>query len=201
MKIKIFAILLLSSILIVTGCSNQKNTDDSVWMANPASVYCEANSWTLELIYDAWKSYWICHFSDWSSCEEREYFRGECKPNQMSWTINNFQWCMNAGYPIMESYPRQCKTPEWKSFTEDIESWSVENVVCTMEAKKCPDGSFVSRTWPNCEFTPCPNTKTTSWEPSIKEILEEHKNKESFQEPGMTEDDIDLIETIIEKLK
>jgi hypothetical protein len=31
--------------------------------------------------------------------------------------------------------------------------------------------------------------------------LEEHKNKESFQEPGMTEDDIDLIETIIEKLK
>ena len=26
---------------------------------------------------------------------------------------------------------------------------------CTMEAKMCPDGSYVSRTGPNCEFTPC----------------------------------------------
>jgi hypothetical protein len=29
-------------------------------------------------------------------------------------------------------------------------------VACTMEAKMCPDGSYVSRTGPNCEFTPCP---------------------------------------------
>ena len=28
---------------------------------------------------------------------------------------------------------------------------------CTMEAKACPDGSYVSRTGPNCEFTPCPS--------------------------------------------
>ena len=27
---------------------------------------------------------------------------------------------------------------------------------CTMEAKMCPDGSFVGRTDPNCEFAPCP---------------------------------------------
>ncbi len=27
---------------------------------------------------------------------------------------------------------------------------------CTMEAKLCPDGSYVGRTGPNCEFTPCP---------------------------------------------
>lgn len=198
MKIKVFTILLLSSILIVTWCSNQKNTDDTVWIANPASVYCEANSWTLELIYDAWESYGLCRFQNWNSCEEREYFRWECNPNQMSWDIEDFQWCMNAGYPIMESYPRQCKTPEWKSFTENIENWSWSEVACTMEAKECPDGSFVSRTWPNCEFTPCPEKKLDQ---SIKNILEEHKNKESFKEPGMTEDDIDLIETIIEKLK
>lgn len=29
-------------------------------------------------------------------------------------------------------------------------------VACTMEAKLCPDGSYVGRTGPNCEFTPCP---------------------------------------------
>lgn len=27
---------------------------------------------------------------------------------------------------------------------------------CTMEAKLCPDGSYVGRTGPNCEFAPCP---------------------------------------------
>lgn len=34
--------------------------------------------------------------------------------------INNFEECVSAGYPVLESYPRQCKTPEGKTFTEDI---------------------------------------------------------------------------------
>ncbi|MDB5204437.1 MAG: hypothetical protein JWP09_465 [Candidatus Taylorbacteria bacterium] len=29
-------------------------------------------------------------------------------------------------------------------------------VVCTMEAKQCPDGSYVGRQGPKCEFAPCP---------------------------------------------
>lgn len=29
---------------------------------------------------------------------------------------------------------------------------------CTQEAKLCPDGSYVSRTGPNCEFAACPET-------------------------------------------
>jgi hypothetical protein len=29
-------------------------------------------------------------------------------------------------------------------------------VMCTMEAKLCPDGSSVGRTGPHCEFAPCP---------------------------------------------
>lgn len=31
-----------------------------------------------------------------------------------------------------------------------------ETVVCTQEVKQCPDGSYVSRTGPNCEFAQCP---------------------------------------------
>jgi len=30
-------------------------------------------------------------------------------------------------------------------------------VACTQEAKQCPDGSYVGRTGPNCEFAPCPS--------------------------------------------
>lgn len=35
-----------------------------------------------------------------------------------------------------------------------------ESVACTMDAKLCPDGSYVSRIPPKCEFAPCPETKT-----------------------------------------
>jgi len=35
------------------------------------------------------------------------------------------------------------------------------NVVCTMEAKECPDGSYVGRTGPHCEFV-CPTTDSTA---------------------------------------
>lgn len=30
---------------------------------------------------------------------------------------------------------------------------------CTMEAKLCPDGTYVGRSGPNCEFAPCPTPK------------------------------------------
>jgi hypothetical protein len=33
--------------------------------------------------------------------------------------------------------------------------------VCTADAKMCPDGSYVDRTGPNCEFAACPNEITT----------------------------------------
>jgi len=34
--------------------------------------------------------------------------------------INNFEECIAQGYLILESYPRQCITPEGKKITEDI---------------------------------------------------------------------------------
>ncbi len=33
---------------------------------------------------------------------------------------SSFDECVAAGYPILESYPRQCKTPDGKTFVEDI---------------------------------------------------------------------------------
>ena len=35
-----------------------------------------------------------------------------------------------------------------------------EGVFCTMDAKLCPDGSYVGRIPPDCEFAPCPEVKT-----------------------------------------
>ncbi len=35
-------------------------------------------------------------------------------------TVSSFEECVAANYPVMETYPRQCKTPEGKNFVEII---------------------------------------------------------------------------------
>lgn len=44
-----------------------------------------------------------------------------------------------------------------------------EKVACTMDAKMCPDGSYVGRTGPKCEFEACPKAKDTTTS-SVKEF-------------------------------
>jgi hypothetical protein len=41
---------------------------------------------------------------------------------------------------------------------------SEDGVVCTMDAKLCEDGSYVSRVGPHCEFAPCPKPINVSKE-------------------------------------
>jgi len=79
MKTKVSLILgiLIISILI-PACTTNKTKDNNVWLANPASVYCEENWWVLELVFESGEMIWICNFPDWSRCEERAYYRGEC---------------------------------------------------------------------------------------------------------------------------
>ncbi|MFA6255202.1 MAG: hypothetical protein WC675_04220 [Patescibacteria group bacterium] len=36
--------------------------------------------------------------------------------------IQNFTDCEAAGYPVMESYPRQCRTPDGRNFVEQIQN-------------------------------------------------------------------------------
>ena len=35
-------------------------------------------------------------------------------------SVANFEECASAGYPVMESYPKQCRTPSGKTFVEYI---------------------------------------------------------------------------------
>ncbi len=34
--------------------------------------------------------------------------------------VLSFEDCAEAGYPVMESYPRQCKTPDGRTYAEEI---------------------------------------------------------------------------------
>ncbi len=43
-------------------------------------------------------------------------------------------------------------------------------VACTMEAKQCPDGSYVGRSGPKCEFKACPTVSIDTTTSPIKEF-------------------------------
>lgn len=61
-------------------------------------------------------------------------------------TVENWvlQWCTMM-------YCLEKKEPKCLKYKDDT-------IACTMEAKLCPDWkTYVSRTWPNCEFSECPN--------------------------------------------
>jgi len=53
----------------------------------------------------------------------------------------------------------------FKSPQPDLENVNENNVACTMDAKVCPDGSYVGRIPPDCAFAPCPKEVfgPTSW--------------------------------------
>lgn len=63
---------------------------------------------------------WICENGIWVKHGQPVIGPPEsgCGDNQI--IINNFFDCLNQGYPIMESYPRQCRTSEGITFVEDI---------------------------------------------------------------------------------
>lgn len=56
-----------------------------------------------------------------------------------------------AGYSWCE-IKKECL----RVWEEKCENVKYEQKACTQEAKQCPDGSYVGRIGPNCEFAPCP---------------------------------------------
>lgn len=82
MKIKTFGLvaLLAAGVLTIAGCGKNQtpveNPDENAEIANPASVYCEENGWTLQLEDGAW----LCMFPNGSYCEEWSFKNGECQP-------------------------------------------------------------------------------------------------------------------------
>jgi hypothetical protein len=56
---------------------------------------------------------------------------------------------------VMETQADTSASPQW--IKEQVVR---EEIACTMEAKVCPDGTYVGRVAPYCQFAPCPNVTT-----------------------------------------
>jgi hypothetical protein len=52
-----------------------------------------------------------------------------------------------------------------------------DSVVCTADAKMCPDGSYVGRTGPHCEFRACPGEDTSASSTPASVIVKAQINK------------------------
>ncbi len=57
--------------------------------------------------------------------------------------------------PAVEA-PYNPSTPDAIAPSPSTDESGNQMVACTMEAKQCPDGSYVGRQGPKCEFAPCP---------------------------------------------
>lgn len=88
--------------------------------------------------------------------------------------INSYEDCVNAGFPIMESYPEQCATPDGRSFTRVLDAfcgWST-NATCTSD-DECTTGGCSSQVCQGvseepvvttCEYLECYNSVVLGFE-------------------------------------
>lgn len=62
--------------------------------------------------------------------------------------ISNFIECAQAGYPVMESHPRQCRTPDGQTFVEELGQAECRPTGCSGQI--CSDEDVAS----TCEYLP-----------------------------------------------
>ena len=68
--------------LVLGACCPQPTAETE--LANPASVYCEKQGYTLEMRTDENGTYGVCIFPDGTECEEWAYYRGDCGPREQA---------------------------------------------------------------------------------------------------------------------
>lgn len=56
-----------------------------------------------------------------------------------------------------------------------ITTAAVEPTYCTMDAMECPDGSYVGRTGPDCEFAACPAVDDAPVDPNMTEVIDSER--------------------------
>ena len=94
-------------------------------LANPSAVQCVERGFEYKIRQGpAGETMGYCIFKDGSECPAWDYYYGKCEPGQIKFSdyfkINNFQQCADAGFPVMESHPMQCRTPDGRIFTEPV---------------------------------------------------------------------------------
>lgn len=70
-------IVAAASLLAAMACAKPGSVEPPQ-LPNPASVYCEEQGGTLEIVDSPEGQYGICVLPDGTRCEEWAFYRGEC---------------------------------------------------------------------------------------------------------------------------
>lgn len=108
-------------------CTKTKDSDsNNVWMANPASVYCEKIWGTSSIVTDTdWSQSWVCALKDWTKIDEWELYR---RDHNEDWTVNT------VDLSKCESYYDGCNT----CFVKDWVIWWCTKRMCfRQDTPKC----------------------------------------------------------------
>jgi|GEM_PF-3929045 len=76
--------------------------------------------------------------------------------NYPSYTSTNYNYTNPYNYNTNSSYNYSYTSPSPIMYTNPQPPCNNNGLICPMDARRCSDGSYVSRTGPNCTFPPCP---------------------------------------------
>src|SRR5680860_306574 len=91
--------------------------------------------------------------------------------------VNNFEECVGAGNPVMESYPRQCRSGD-RTFVEEIGNVLEKADLINLDNPR--PGQIISsplvisgqgRSGPNCEFTPCSQNSILPYDSGVEGVV------------------------------
>jgi hypothetical protein len=91
--------------------------------------------------------------------------------------IKSFDDCVKAGYPILESYPRQCKTPDGRNFVEEPETQQTprgpgQGQVKFIDAHlQTPFQLWINQTAVIESENRCPSTVVCVWEGQARVVI------------------------------
>jgi len=127
--------LLAAGVLTLAGCGKTETpVEENAEIANPASVYCEENWWTLML--EEWT--WLCMFDDGSYCEEWAFYRDECK----KWEII-YNTVDEEDYVLPEWAKTSLTTEELDELAETHFPKSYTYTTYNMETQETNNGEYV----------------------------------------------------------
>lgn len=116
-------IILIAAFFVIKTQTTRFGSTPTTMLANPASVYCEQQSGTLEIVTDASGAQsGICHLVDGKTCDEWAYFRGECPG-----TGNEVTWNLNTQSDTFQSLWLSFDLPSWWVAKEDITNPCMDN--------------------------------------------------------------------------
>jgi putative hemolysin len=110
-------------LLLAPGCQTQTESTATAVPAglpNPASVFCEAQGYALEMRDDIAGTSGYCQFPDGSECEEWAFFRGECWPESLHWGPETIEIVMLESFPIQVQVVLTGELPNSCSLVSDV---------------------------------------------------------------------------------